>query len=52
MKISLDGLKRNLGLAEKERISEFEDTTIEMIKNKAHREKKAERSVTNSISEL
>ena len=35
-----------------EKISEFEDTTIEMIKNKAHREKKAERSVTNSISEL
>ena len=37
MKISLDGLKRNLGLAEKERISEFENKLIEVIQSEGQR---------------
>ena len=37
MKISLDGLKRNLGLAEKERTSEFENKSIEVIQSEGQR---------------
>ena len=37
MKISLNGLKRNLELVEKERTSEFENKSIEVIQSEGQR---------------
>lgn len=52
MKISLDGLKKKLELAEKERISEFENKSIEFIQSGGQRVREKNERDCGTISNI